>query len=154
MSELQAVVFSLNGQLFGADASQVVQLVKYHDAAKTSGMPGFIEGIMDYQDSRLPLISLVKRFGLGENKITKKTKILVTIRNGQYTGFVVSDVTQIQKFTDEDIQSAPSGMGGSVESLIKKVCKKENQLIPIIDLEKILNDDEIKKLSALSIASL
>lgn len=154
MSELQAVVFSLNGQLFGADASQVLQLVKYHDVAKPSRMPDFIEGIMDYQGAGLPLISLVRRFGLGETEITKKTKILVTKRNESYAGFIVNDVTQILKFNDEDIESAPSSMGGSVESYIKKVCKKEDRLIPIIDMEKVLNDDEMKKLSSSSVASL
>lgn len=154
MSELQVVVFSLNGRLFGADASQVLQLVKYHEVAKPSGMPEFIEGILEYQGARLPLISLVRRFGLGETEITKKTKILVTKINESFAGFIVSDVTQILKFSEEDIEPTPSGMGGRVEAYVKKVCRKDGQLILIIDLEKALNDSEKKKLSSSSMAGL
>jgi len=146
MSEMQVVVFSLNGQLFGAEASQVLQLIKYQEAEKISQMPKFIEGMMNYGDTRLPLINLVRRFNLGELEITKKIKILVTKIEGLSVGFIVNDVTQIMKFKDEDIESAPSIMGSGVESYIKKVCKKEDKLISIIDLEKVLDDDEIKRL--------
>lgn len=152
MSELQVVVFDLNGQLFGADASQVHQLVKYHDVKKPSGMPKFVKGIMDYQSTVLPLISFVSKFGLGETDITKKTKILVAKINELFVGYIVSDVTQILKFGEEDIEMAPSNMGGSVEEYIKKVCNKEGKLIPIIDLEKVLNKNEINELSSLSAA--
>lgn len=148
MSELQVVVFCLNGQLFGAEASQVLQLIKYKEVAKAPKMPKFIEGILNYRDSDLPLINLVKRFNLGELEITKKVKILVTKIEDMFVGFIVNDVTQIMKFTDEDIESAPLMMGGGVGSYIKKVCKKEDKLISIIDLEKVLDDDEIKRLSA------
>lgn len=149
MSEMQVVVFSLNGQLFGADASQVLQLVKYQAAAKTSEMPKFIEGVMNYGDAGLPLVDLVKRFNLGETEITKKTKVLVAKIGASSVGFIVSDVTQIVKFSSENVEPAPSVMGAGVESYIKKVCKKDEKLIPIIDLEKVIDDDEVEKLSTI-----
>ncbi len=74
MSELQMVVFSLNGQFYGAEASQVFQIIRYQEVTKVPGMPRFIEGIINYRGSVLPVINLNKRFELGELNVTRKTK--------------------------------------------------------------------------------
>lgn len=147
MSELQVVVFSLNGQLFGAEASQVFQIIKYQETAKVPKMPRFLEGILNYRDSVLPVINLARRFEMGELEITKKAKILVTKIEDKLAGFIVNDVTEIMKFADEDIESAPLIMSSEVGAYLKKVAKKDDKLISIIDLEKVLNDKEIKRLS-------
>ena len=60
MSELQVIVFDLNGQLFGAEASQVFQVIRYKEPEKVPRMPKFIEGILSFRDSVLPMINLVK----------------------------------------------------------------------------------------------
>lgn len=147
MSELQVVVFSLNGQLFGAEASQVFQIIKYKEATKVPRMPKFIEGILNYRDSVLPIINLARRFDMGELEITKKTKILVTKMEDKLAGFIVNDVTELMKFTDEDIEAAPLMINSEVGAYLKKIGKKDGKLISIIDLDKVLNDSEIKRLS-------
>lgn len=147
MSELQVVVFSLNGQLFGAEASQVFQIIKYKEATKVPRMPKFIEGILNYRDSVLPIINLARRFDMGELEITKKTKILVTKMEDKLAGFIVNDVTELMKFTDEDIEAAPLMINSEVGAYLKKIGKKDGKLISIIDLEKVLNDNEIKRLA-------
>ena len=147
MSELQVVVFSLNGQLFGAEASQVFQIIKYEEATKVPKMPKFIEGILNYRDSVLPVVNLARRFDMEEMKTTKKAKILVTKMEDKLVGFIVNDVTEIMKFTDEEIESVPLLMNSEASAYLKKVGKKNDKLISFIDLEKVLNDNEIKRLS-------
>jgi purine-binding chemotaxis protein CheW len=147
MSELQVVVFSLNGQVFGAEASQVFQIIRYQEVTKIPRMPKFIEGILNYRGSVLPVISLNKRFELGELTINKKTKIIVSNIEGKLAGFIVNDVVEIARFTDEDVELAPISIESEVAAFLKKVAKKGNQLVSIIDLEKVLEDTEIKRLS-------
>lgn len=147
MSELQVVVFSLNGQLFGAEASQVFQIIRYKETTKIPKMPEFIEGILNYRDTVLPVVNLTRRFGMGEMEITKKAKILVTKMEDKLVGFIVNDVTEIMKFTDEEIELTPLLMNSEASAYLKKVGKKNDKLISIIDLEKVLNDNEIKRLS-------
>ena len=148
MSELQVVVFDLKGQLFGAEASQVFQIIKYSKPEKMPKMPSFIEGLLSYRDTVLPIINLAKRFDLGEAPINKKTKILVTRIDDKYTGFIVSDVAEIIKLTEGDVSTTPTVMNKETEAYLSKVGKKGDKLISIVDLEKILSEAEIKKLSA------
>lgn len=147
MSELQTVVFNLNGQLFGAEASQVFQIIRYQEVTKVPRMPKFIEGIIEYRGSVLPVINLSKRFDTGELEITKKTKILITRMDDKLAGFIVNDVSEIIKFQDEDIEPAPHIFSGETGAYLKKVGKRDGRLISIIDLENVLNDSEIKRLS-------
>jgi chemotaxis signal transduction protein len=53
------------------------------------------------------------------------------------------------KFTDEDIEPTPLLMNSEASVYFKKVGKKNDKLISIIDLEKVLNDIEIKRLSVI-----
>ncbi len=148
MSELNAVIFNLNGQLFGADAAQVFQIIRYQEPAKMPKMPRFIEGILNYRDSVLPVINLVKRFELGEFTVNKKTKILVTQIGDKYAGFIVNDVIEIMRFADGEVELTPQVVNGGVETYMKKIGKKSDRLFSIIDLEKILDPREVKKLPA------
>jgi purine-binding chemotaxis protein CheW len=147
MSELQVVVFSLNNQTFGAEASQVFQIIRYQEAAKVPRMPKFIEGIINYRGAVLPVISLNRRFELGDTTVGKKTKIIVSNIEGKLAGFVVNDVVEIARFGDEDVEPAPVAFNSEVGAFLKKVAKKGDRLISIIDLDKVLEDSEIKRLT-------
>ena len=146
MNELQVVVFRLNGQLFGAETSQVFQIIKYQQANKIPRMPRFIEGIINYRGEVLPVIDLNRRFELGDSEINKKTKIIVSNIEEKLTGFIVNDVVEITKFSEEDIEPAPAAIGSEVAAFLKKVGKKGDQLISIIDLDRVLGESEIKRL--------
>jgi purine-binding chemotaxis protein CheW len=146
MSGLQLVVFNLNGQLFGAEASQVFQIIRYQEVTKVPKMPTFIEGILNFRGSVLPIISLSKRFDMGETEITKKTKILISRVDDKLAGFIVNDVSEIIKLPDEDIEPVPLMINSEASAFLTKIGKKDDKLISIIDLIKVLNDNEVKRL--------
>ncbi|MDI9500876.1 MAG: purine-binding chemotaxis protein CheW [Clostridiaceae bacterium] len=148
MSEMNAVIFNLNDQLFGAEASQVFQIIRYQEPSKMPKMPRFIEGIINYRDTVLPVINLAKRFDLGDMDITKKTKILVTKLGEKYAGFIVSDVMEIMRFEEDEVEMAPSAVNVGTASYLRKIGKKGDRLYSIIDLENILNEAERKRLPA------
>ncbi|HOJ80693.1 MAG TPA: chemotaxis protein CheW [Clostridiales bacterium] len=148
MSELNVVIFNLNGQLFGADASQVFQIIRYQEPVRMPKMPSFIEGVINYRDTVLPVINLVKRFELGNMDVNKKTKILVARIGEKYAGFLVNDVTEIIRFAENEVEEAPSVVNAGTASYLKKIGKKEDMLYSIIDLENILNEAEKKRLPA------
>lgn len=149
MSELLVVVFDVNGELFGAEASQVFQIIRYKEATKLPKMPKFVEGILNFRDSVLPVVNLAKRFDMGDITVNKKTKILVTSIEDKFAGFIVNDVSEIVKFSDTEVNAAPSIISGETAAYLKKVARKGDKLISIIDLEKILTVNEIKKLSSM-----
>lgn len=143
MSEPQTVVFNLNGNFYGAEASQVLQIIRYQGVTEYENMPELIDGVADYRGIELPLINLNKRFELGEPAVTKKTRILVTKIYDKLAGFIVDDISEIMKFTKEEIEPAPALILNSKNTYLSRVGKKGDKLIAILDLGKVLNDNEI-----------
>ncbi len=153
MSILKLVVFGLDNQLFGADSSQVFQIIRYQELTKLPRMPKFMEGIMDFRGNVLPVVSLSKRFELGvANEVTEKSKILVVSIGDKFAGFIVDDVNEILTVAEEDIEPAPLMMMEETYTYLKNIAKKGDKLISIIDMEKILNDKEVKKLDVKAVA--
>lgn len=146
MKETLLVVFSLNNELCGVDVSQVQEIISYQEASTVPDMPDFVEGIVNLRGSVVPIVNLNKRFGNGEKKADDNTKIVITGAEGKKVGFIVNDVAEIVKFTEEEIETSPSILSMSGSSYLKGIGKKDNALISILDMENILNKDEIDKL--------
>lgn len=150
MSELQVVVFSLNNEICGVDANNIKQIIKYQDTAKIPKMPEFIEGMTNLRGMAVPVINLNRRLGLGEAEVTKKTKILITEIEEHLIGFMVNDVIELGKFTENEIEKIPDIIQKAGNYYIRSVAKKGEKIISILDLGSILNGEEIKKLEKLN----
>lgn len=146
MAEMQLVVFSLNDELCGADTSQIQEIVKYQDVTKVPRMPKFVDGIINLRGRVIPIINLNKRFELGETEITKKTKIIITKIDNSYIGFVVNDVSEIIKLSENEIETPPEIIQKDGSEYLRGVGKKEDKLISILNLNSIMTNVEIEKL--------
>ena len=58
-------------------------------------------------------MNLNSRFRIGDSNITKKTKVIITDIESKLIGFVVNDVYEIIRLSQEDIEETPD--------IIKKV---------------------------------
>lgn len=153
MSELQVVVFSLNEEFCGVETSQVQMIVKYQDITKVPKMPKFIEGIINYLGSVVPVVNLNKRFDFGDTEINRKTKIIIARVKDYLIGYIVNDVLEIIKLSEEDVEPAPQIIEMTGNNYLKNVGKKGDKLISILDLSRILDDTELKKLEKSKVTS-
>jgi purine-binding chemotaxis protein CheW len=65
---------------------------------------------------------------------------------GQAVGMLVDEVMEVLKISEENIEPAPELIQTEIrKDYIKGVGKVENRLIILLDLEKILTPDELKK---------
>lgn len=149
MDELQTVVFLLNGQVCGADTTQVKEIKKYENVTKIPEAPEFIEGVINLRGRVVPIVNLNNRFRLGSTELTTKTKIIITSIEEKLVGFIVNDVLEITKFTNEEIEPVPDVLRNNSNSYLNSIGKKENMLVSIIDLDNILSSKEISKISGI-----
>lgn len=148
MSEMQVVVFKLNNQMFGAETSQVKVIERFRETTKVPKMPDFIHGIINIRGSVIPVIDLNRKFDIGQTDITKKTKIIITEIAGKPVGYIVNDVVEIIKLSEDEREAAPTVIHINASSYIKSVGKKADKLISVIDLAAILSDTELSKMPA------
>lgn len=151
MSENQYVVFKLGKEEYGIDIMNVREIVQYQESVKVPNSPDFIEGIINFRGKVIPIVCLKKRFGMKDRAIDANTRIIVINLNDKQIGFLVDEASQTVRLDDSNIDPTPDIIAGIERKYITGVGKPDNRLIILIDLEKVLTEDEKEKIDMLDI---
>ena len=152
MSEKQYVIFKLDNGEFGIEIMNVREIVPYEESISIPDTPDFIEGVINHRGDVIPIINLKSKFSLSKLEITKDTRIIVITLDEREVGFIVDEASQTVRLSDADIDPAPSIIGGVDRRYITGVGKlDEKRLLILIDLEKILSENEIDELQSLEV---
>jgi len=142
--EKQLVVFDLGSEQFGIEIAAVEGIVKMQEITKVPFAPPYMEGITNLRGMVLPVIDLKKRFGLPEEPTTKETRIITVSMDTVKLGMIVTAVSEVLTIDDSVIE-LPQAMITNVNSeFITGVAKIDSRLVILLDLSRILSDDERK----------
>lgn len=147
MADIQVVIFTLNNELCSVEASLVFKIEKYSEVSLIPQMPEYIKGLYDLRGRVVPVVDLNKKFNMGDSEITKKTKIIITEKDGQLFGFMVNNVLEIINLNEDSIDKSEVIVRVNNKKYIKGVGKKDEKLFSIIDLNEVLLDNEVDKVT-------
>jgi purine-binding chemotaxis protein CheW len=140
------VVFRLGEEEYGIDILAVKEIIRYRKTVKLPDTPDFIEGIINYRDSIVPILDLNKRFRLGgkENGDSRRVIIVNMGKPGdRQVGFLVDQVEEVLRLDAQCIEEPPETVSkGMDRQYIRGVGKLEDRLIIILDIERVLSDRE------------
>jgi purine-binding chemotaxis protein CheW len=142
MSEVQFIVFTVNGEVFCVDAMSVRKLIKYQDIYKADNMPWYIDGIARINNEKIPIIDLGLKFDTGRLNKSKTTKIIVSGTEESSIGFLVDDVTEFIKVDSDNIEETPDILKRIGNSYVKAVAKKDDEFLIIMELNDVLSRQE------------
>lgn len=146
MNEVKIVVFSLNNEICGVDATQVEELIKYENLVYLEHKPDYIDGVINNRDTILPIVNLNKKFNLGDSLITKKSKVIVSKVKDTLIGYAVNEVIGLQILKEDEMENVPHIIHKEGREYIKYVGKKNNEIISIIDFYDLINNLEYEEL--------
>jgi len=145
MADTQVVIFTLNNELCSVEASIVFKIEKYSEVSTIPQMPDYIKGLYNLRGRVVPVVDLNKKFSLGDSEITKKTKIIITEKDGQLFGFMVNNVLEIINLKDDAIDKSDAIIKVNNKKYLKGIGKKDETLFSIIDLHEVLHDGEVQE---------
>ena len=136
--EDQLVIFRLASEAYGVDIAQVQGIERMQVITFVPHAPPFIQGVINLRGHVTPVMMLRSRLGLEEKEHTKDTRIVVVRMSDRSIGLIVDAVQGVLRVTTDQIE-APSELVTSVESeYIRGIAKVEEDLLIILDLEKVL----------------
>jgi purine-binding chemotaxis protein CheW len=147
MAELQLVVFKLDKEEYGVDIMQVQEISPYQKLTKVPNSPDFVDGIVNLRGDVIPVVSLKKKFRLIESEVTELTRLIVINNGNRRTGFVVDDASEVITISDKDIEEAPPMIVGADRKYIQGVGKLDKRILIILNLHKLLTEEEEIQLS-------
>ena len=152
MAEKQYVIFKLDNGEFGIEIMNVREIVPYEESISIPDTPDFVEGVINHRGNVIPIVNLKNKFGLKKLEITKDTRIIVITLDDREVGFIVDEASQTVRLNNEEIDPAPAIIGGVDRRYITGVGKlDEKRLLILIDLEKILSENEIEEIQNLEV---
>ncbi|MCF0147942.1 MAG: purine-binding chemotaxis protein CheW [Clostridium sp.] len=141
MREIKILVFKLGNELYATDIMEVERILGYEEPTILPDSPSFLDGVINYENSVLPIINLVDKFKLKmENSLDKK--IIVVKRYDGKFGILVDSVSEVVSVLDDEIKNPESIATLISKRYIKGFIKKKESIIIMLDLEKILTIEE------------
>jgi len=141
------VTFEMDNESYGISVSEVHEVLRFSEIAPVPGAPSFVIGIINLRGNVVTVIDTRSRFGLTPKEVDDKTRIIINEIEGQQVGILVDSVAEVVDIHSSDIEPAPNVGNEDTSRYIQGVTSLDGKLLIIIDLSKLLTDEELKDLS-------
>lgn len=141
-SVLQWVTFRLEGETYGINVMQVQEVLRYTEIAPVPGAPAYVLGIINLRGNVVTVIDTRNRFGLPPAEVTDNTRIVIIEADKHVVGILVDAVAEVVYLRQSEIETAPNVGNEESAKFIQGVCHKNNELLILVDLDKLLTDQE------------
>jgi purine-binding chemotaxis protein CheW len=139
---LQWVTFRLAGETYGINVMQVQEVLRYTEIAPVPGAPGYVLGIINLRGNVVTVIDTRNRFGLQSGEMTDNTRIVIIETEGHVIGILVDSVAEVVYLRQSEVETAPNVGNDESAKFIQGVCHKNDELLILIELNKLLTDTE------------
>jgi purine-binding chemotaxis protein CheW len=139
---LQWVTFRLDGETYGINVMQVQEVLRYTEIAAVPGAPSYVLGIINLRGNVVTVIDTRHRFNLQQGEVTDNTRIVIIETDRHVIGIMVDSVAEVVYLRQSEIESAPNVGNEESAKFIQGVCHKNDELLILIDLNKLLSSEE------------
>ncbi len=136
------VTFRLGDDHFAADIFAVERVLRYVAPTPVPDMPPYIEGVMDYRGTVVPVINLRRRFELADAPVRNETRILVLAVEGEWVGVVVDAVSQVASFDRAAVAPPPKLFRGLASDYIRGIIRRDGKLVIFLDVDHLISSTE------------
>ncbi|MGR6873222.1 chemotaxis protein CheW [Pseudomonas sp. HK3] len=144
---LQWVTFRLDNETYGINVMQVQEVLRHTEIAPVPGAPPYVLGIINLRGNVVTVIDTRLRFGLIETETNDQTRIVIIETENQVVGILVDAVAEVVYLRQSEIETTPNVGNEETAKFIQGVCHKNDELLILVDLEKMMSDEEWAELN-------
>lgn len=144
--ELQVVGFRIGQETFGVPIALVREIVRVPAITSVPNAPDYIEGVINLRGRIIPVVDLRKRFREKVGERTKKNRIVVVELESRLIGLLVNSASEVLRIPPSEIEAPHDVFQEGELNYITGVGKLRGRLIILLDLNKILQRGELRRL--------
>ena len=145
----QWVTFFLDNEKYGIKVMQVQEVLRMTEIAPVPGAPHYVLGIINLRGNVVTVIDSRKRFGLPEKEPDDATRIVIIEAGDNVVGILVDSVAEVVDLRASEIESAPNVGTDESSKYIQGVSSQEKELLILVDVDKLLTDEEWQEVASL-----
>lgn len=139
---VQWVTFRLDNEKYGIRVMQVQEVLRITEIAPVPGAPDYVLGIINLRGNVVTVIDSRKRFGLSEAEADDSTRIVIIEAEKHVVGILVDSVAEVVDLRTSEIDAAPNVGNDESSKYIQGVSSKDKELLILVDVNKLLSEDE------------
>jgi purine-binding chemotaxis protein CheW len=138
---IEMATFYVGTALFGMDILKVQEINKILDLTAVPQAPEYVKGILNLRGQIVTIIDLGIKLGLPGIEISPDTRNIIVNSKNEYIGLLVDRIGDVERTSEEKIEPAPANINGITAQFFEGVYKKENSLVGILNVEKVLKEE-------------
>lgn len=148
------LAFTISKERYGLEILKVQEIIKVTHITSVPKCPPFIKGVINLRGKIIPVNDLRIKFGIEPIPYDDRTCIIVInmTSGGQRiaVGVIVDTVLEVINFLPSEIEPPPNYGTHLDAQFIVGMGKKDNFLNILVDIEKVISEQEASNISALS----
>jgi purine-binding chemotaxis protein CheW len=144
--DLQVVGFRVGNETYGVRIGTVREIVRVPEITAVPSAPDTVEGVINLRGKIIPVMDLRKRFGQLDVRPDRKNRILVVELENKLVGLIVNAASEVLKIAPSEIEPPGTVFAEGESSYVTGVGKLKGRLIILLDVAKLLQRPEFKRL--------
>ena len=143
------LTFELEAEQYGVEILRVKEIIGYQAPTHIPRTPGYVLGVLNLRGSIIPVIDLRTKLEMPRREPDEQTAIIIATLHETSIGFVVDRVQEVASIAEEEIGEPPQFGSQTDTTFLSGVAKSEKRVIMLLDLERIFDAAEAKKLESI-----
>ncbi|ABR48883.1 putative CheW protein [Alkaliphilus metalliredigens QYMF] len=139
-NELEIVEFNIGKNYFGINVAKIKEVVRKTDITEIPNTHPCVSGVIKHRNKIITVVNLPKYLNLSIDHLEENSFFIITYFNQITIAFQVSSVIGINRLSWKDVEKPDANLCGELESNISGIIKNSENVIAILDFEKIIFD--------------
>lgn len=143
----QYVTFKIDNEMYGVEVLRVHEIVGITKITHVPNSMEFMKGVINLRGNVVPVIDIRLKFNMDPRDYDDTTVILIVELKEYLVGLVVDTVSDVISISSQEIQDTPHFSTNIDTDFIQGVGNKDDNLVIILDVNRILSSAEFEKIS-------
>ena len=140
------LTFHLGKESYGIEIEYVTEIIVMQEITKVPDLPESMIGVVNLRGNVISVMNMRNRFHLESREIDDRTCIIVVNVEDIAIGLFVDTVNEVLNIPEAQIDPPPKTHSGIKSNYIMGMGKIENQVKILLDIEKILHEEELEQI--------
>jgi purine-binding chemotaxis protein CheW len=135
--------FTLGDEIFGVEAVQVQEIVPFQKMTPVPHCPEFILGLINLRGQIFTALDLRYRLTGEHVELDEESSLNFILKTPSgVCSLIVDDVGDVLDIESDRMEPPPETMNPQMREYILQICKMDDRLLCVLDIEKIVSTEK------------
>ena len=137
--ECKICTFYIDNYFFGLDVSRIQEVIRYQEMTRIPLSHETISGLINMRGQIVTAINMRKRLGFAAMPEDEKPLNIIVRTEDGAVSLLVDNIGDVIDINRDRFEALPENLKGELLNVLKEVCKLDDKLLLILDIEQVLH---------------